>query len=367
MSRSRRITFTAIGVIAAAAAALTVPAPSQARDTVTMWGNAYAFIFAGNHARLEGAKIRIAEYPELQTTAGPNGAYRLEVPDNATITPYVEFPGYYPTYVQTFHTQGQNLRHVNFQVPELPIYRALAGVVGAKIDPETGLLAKCAIVSTFYQLEGRTLRNFDDFHDFRPHGVPGSTAAIAPGAGRQYYFNSDVIPDPDQHESSRDGGVLWADVDTGKYQITGANPDTRFASFVATCTPGRLVNANPPWGLYQMADNEVTNPATLPDRRVDARLVTAKVKRVAAGRRELRTKLKASEDITVSVTAKQRRGHDRGYRKQSWQFDFQPVKRVVSRAIAQRFQSGPMKVKTTFTDVSGNLTSRTVWLSVPAR
>jgi hypothetical protein len=34
--------------------------------------------------------------------------------------------------------------------------------------------------------------------------------------------------------------------------VHARHPSTRFASFVATCAPGRVVNANPPWGLHQL-------------------------------------------------------------------------------------------------------------------
>jgi hypothetical protein len=41
-------------------------------------------------------------------------------------------------------------------------------------------------------------------------------------------------------------------VPAGVYAITAHDPVTRFASFVATCRPGRVVNANPPWGLHEL-------------------------------------------------------------------------------------------------------------------
>jgi len=55
-----------------------------AGGTVTVTGNAYAFIFAGNESRLKGATIGIEELPGLTTTAGPNGAYAIEVPNDTT-------------------------------------------------------------------------------------------------------------------------------------------------------------------------------------------------------------------------------------------------------------------------------------------
>jgi hypothetical protein len=60
------------------------------------------------------------------------------------------------------------------------------------------------------------------------------------------------VPDPAQRRSSVDGGVIWPRVPRGVYTIRGRHPHTRFASFVDTCVPGRVVNANPPWGLHQL-------------------------------------------------------------------------------------------------------------------
>jgi hypothetical protein len=200
--------------------------------------------------------------PGLETTAGPNGEYRLEVPDDTTVTPFAEADGYYPTHLQTFHTRGADLKQVNFQMPRLDIYRALAAVAGAELDPDTGRLAHSAIVSTFFELAGRNLPDFDTFHDFRPHGVSGSTAGISPPESEPIYFNADVIPEQGLTHSSRDGGVLWKDLPPGTYEVTGGNPDTAHAGFVATCEPGRLVNAGPPWGLYELAEGETRDPST---------------------------------------------------------------------------------------------------------
>lgn len=349
-----------------AAAVLTVSAACVAtgtvsasgRDTVTLSGNAYAFIFAGNNDRLEGAVIRVEEFPDISTVAGPNGAYTLEVPNHATVTPYVEFPGYYPTHIQTFHTVGQDLRQVNFQVPELSIYRALAGVTGAKIDPETGLLEKCAIVSTFFEIAGRQFRSFDQFHDFHPHGVPDSTATQKPQSGRQYYFNKNVIPDPDQKTSSRDGGVLWADVDEGVYQVTGRNPDVRFGRFEASCAPGRLVNANPPWGLYQLSENENPDPATKPDTTVDARVKRAHVRR-EGGRRVVRMTIAAKEQVSVTITLEQ------GTHSLGRELTVAPGRRTVSVPLPRSISRGRLRVETTLVDQVDNVNHTLDALAVP--
>jgi len=296
----------ALSATALLAAVLLLAGFSQsagAAGTVTISGNAYAFIFAGNEDRLEGATIGIEELPNLTTTAGPNGAYAIAVPDDTTVTPYATFEGYYPTHVQTFHTSGQDLGQVNFQMPALTTYNLLAGFVQAEQNPDD-TLKNCGIVSTFFQKEGRSFTDFDDFHDFRPHGVIGSTATASPTAGRQFYFNSQVLPDPEQESSSLDGGVLWVDVDRGVHQVTGSSDTTRHSSFVAACAPGRLVNANPPWGLFELAGNEAINPAVLPDTELHARVASAIVRRQGA-KRILRIRVKSTETVTADIQIRQ--------------------------------------------------------------
>ena len=333
----------------------------QAPETVTLSGNAYAFIFAGNVSRLEGAVIRIEELPELETVAGPNGAWTLEVPDNTTVTPYAQYPGYYTTHLQTFHTRGYDLRQVNFQMPEFGIYRLLAGIIGAETDPETELLVNCGIVSTFFQKEGRSFSDFNDFHDFRPHGIVGSTASISPEATQPLYFNSDVIPDPLQPSSSRDGGVLWKDVPTGVYRVRGTNSTTRHASFVATCAPGRLVNANPPWGLYELAGNEETNPSTLPapaqpylDSKVKAWARNGRVIRRRGGAGTVGFRIEAKEEVswTATIKAKGRVVETREGRVAAGR------DRSVRALVASRWARGPLRLTVEITDADGNVRSQ---------
>jgi hypothetical protein len=360
---STTLTRSARGLIAmAAAAALMLVAMSveaRAASTVTIRGNAYAFIFAGNVSRLEGATIGIAEIPGLSTTAGPNGAYALEVPDDRTITPYAEFDGYYPTHVQTFHTSGQDLTQVNFQMPAMTTYNLLAGFVEAGQEPDDSL-SQCGIVSTFFQKEGRSFTDFDDFHDFRPHGVIGSTALATPTAGRQLYFNESVLPDPDQESSSRDGGVLWVDVESGVYEIKGYSDTTRHSSFIATCEPGRLVNANPPWGLVELAGNEAVNPAVLPDTELHARIVSSVVRRKNARKRTLRLRIKATEAATAYVQVRQ------GKRKLKRRVRIKPGSRLLKVALPARFRRGRASLKVVLSDGAGNSETTTSSLAVPA-
>jgi len=224
--------------------------------TVHLRGTAYEF--NNVHVSLKGATVRVAEFPALKATVAADGRYDLTVPDHATITPYIVDPGYHTIYLQTFTTNGEDLVNVNFQTPTDTVYRALVALLHVPIDAQGNLVA-CAIVSTFNTRNVRDL-SFAQFIGYGAHGVAGATATTTPTLPTPVYFNKDVLPDPTQTASSIDGGIVWTNVPTGVYTITAHDPATRFASFVATCRPGRVVNANPPWGLYQFG---LANPAQL--------------------------------------------------------------------------------------------------------
>ncbi len=215
-----------------------------------------AYEFNNTKVRLGGATVRVAERPRIRATVRRNGSYDLVVPDRATITPYITAAGYHTIYLQTFRTAGEDLARVNFQTPLDSVYRALATLLDVPLD-EDGELRQCGIVSTFSTRNVRDLP-FAGFTRYGAHGVAGATAFATPALPDPVYFNESVIPDPLQQLSSVDGGVIWTRVPSGVFTIRARHPSTRFSSFVATCRPGRVVNANPPWGLHELGRR---NPA----------------------------------------------------------------------------------------------------------
>jgi hypothetical protein len=223
---------------------------------VHLRGTAYEF----NNTRvvLSAATIRVAEFPKLRATVRGDGTYDLAVPDHARVTPYITAPGYHTIYLQTFRIDGEDLANVNFQTPTNAVYGALAALLSVPVDA-AGNPKQCAIVSTFSTRNVRDL-DYPGFIAYGAHGVAGATATGTPRLPAPTYFNSQVIPDPAQQLSSEDGGVLWIGVPAGVYTIRAHRHGTRFASFVATCRPGRIVNANPPWGLHELG---LRNPAQL--------------------------------------------------------------------------------------------------------
>ncbi len=243
--------------VVAAAAALAVAAGAASgtasAPVVHLRGTAYEFNNVG--VRLAGAAIRITE-----SRASRRGSGRTPLRPRRPRP----CPGH-----AVHHRRGPP-HHLPADVPhgrsrpgqrQLPtraedVYRALVALLAVPVDA-AGDPAQCAIVSTLSTRDVRDL-DFAGFIAHGAHGVAGATATTTPALPPPTYFNAQVIPDPAQVGSSADGGVVWTGVPTGVYTVRAHHPTSRFASFVATCRPGRVINANPPWGLHQLG---LANPA----------------------------------------------------------------------------------------------------------
>lgn len=282
----------ALGAVTEADAA---PAPS-----VTISGKAYRF----NHmdTPIPGATIKVRENSALSTVTDANGDYVLTVPNDTNVTPYIESGDYTPGQhyneidLQTFHPRGEDIVNANFQTPSDPEYLGLKLILSVE-SREDGRPAQCAIVTTS---SARNVRGVDyqTFWDRTPHGVAGTTAIEFPALDGPIYFNDSVIPDKTKTESSEDGGIVWVEVPAGTYRITGSNPNTRFASFLATCAPGRVVNANPPWGMYELAPGE--EPLAASD--VAGSVTSAKAVRKGKKARQVKFKATTGEQLDLSAT-----------------------------------------------------------------
>ncbi|MBK5111831.1 MAG: hypothetical protein JJE10_10840 [Thermoleophilia bacterium] len=96
-------------------------------------GTAYAFFDIDD--RIPGGVVGVEELPEISGPVGPEGHYAIQVPDNASVTPYIETPaGYRDIYLQTFYTSGEDLQHVNFQVVPDIYYVGFAALLGIPLD-----------------------------------------------------------------------------------------------------------------------------------------------------------------------------------------------------------------------------------------
>lgn len=285
-------------LLAVVALGLLVAGSAQAKDTgtVTISGKAYVFNHMSNY--IEGAEIKVRELPGLSATTDANGDYELEVPDNATVTPYIDPPaGINEIDLQTMRTRGADIVNANFQTPADLEYKALSAILSVPIDAVSGRPSDCVIVTT---ASARNVRgvDYETFHERTPHGVAGATAQTTPLVPGPTYFNKHVIPDRNETSTSNDGGIIWTDVPAGTYRVETSSEATRFASFLATCEPGRVVNANPPWGAYELSPGEKPLGASM----AAAGVFSLKARK--GKRRKVVAKVESAEPVAVKAVLK---------------------------------------------------------------
>lgn len=325
--------------------------------TVKLRGTAWDF---QTFDPIPGATVRIAELPNVGTTAGPDGSYELEVPDGTKVTPYAEAEGFYPIYLQTFVTAGRDIERVHLQMPQFGTYKGLAALLEVQLD-ENDNLVNCGLVSTFNTEKVRDL-SFEEYSSFGAHGVAGATASTEPPLeqGAIYFRPTPAFPIPDRAltESTIDGGVLWTEVPTGVYRVSAQHPTTRFGDFIADCRPGRLVNANPPHGLYELRPGEEL------DTEVSATVSRVKAKR-RGRKRVVKLRAAAGEYVSLAATVT-RRGKQLAAADSSKEIGgYAPGVRKLALKLPRRPRRGKAKVTMTLSDPSGNVLTESKRVRLP--
>jgi hypothetical protein len=212
----------------------------------------WAFAFAGGGKPLV-ARIGIAEIPGLETTSAPDGTWEIEVPNGVAVTPWAESEGYQTMHLQTFTGSGEPIDHVDFQMVEKAIFNMFAYVLEMEPDP-----GRCQISTTVNTIKVRDLP-LSEFVAYGAHGVAGATSHAEPEIPDTVYFDETTIPDRSLTETTIDGGVVWANVLPGVYTLRAVHPTRFFAPFVATCEPGRFINAGPTRGLRELTAEEAAS------------------------------------------------------------------------------------------------------------
>jgi hypothetical protein len=323
----------------------TALAPVHVRGTV------YTF---DDQTPIPGATVRVAELPSLSAQTGPDGSYDLLVSDGTIFTPYADAVGHHRIYLQTYVSQGKDLERVNFQMPTDAAYNGLAAILSVPRDANNELV-NCAVVSTFSTVNVRGA-SFNDFVAYGAHGVAGATASANPALPNPTYFNESVVPDASRTESSIDGGVVWPVVPRGVYRFAAHHPSTRFAPFRATCEPGRVVNANPPQGFYELRPGEQV------DSTVAASLASTHFD-LSGSKALLKARVKAREYVAVSGVL--RRG--KKVRAKRRTKGYAPGKRTLAFPVGHGLAGKKMAVKLTVEDGQGNVKTLSRKLEVPGR
>lgn len=365
----QRVVALLIGICAAVVMLTGFQAVASASPKmVKISGRAYVF----NHmdTGISNAQIKVREFPKISATTDEFGDYALRVPNDANVTPYIpsgeglltrrhsyDDPtpvGQVQTHwneidLQTFHTRGSAIENANFQSPADPEFAGLKALLSVPAGPD-GRPEQCAIVTT---ASARNVRgvSYDAFWENTPHGVPGATSTEYPAIDGPIYFNENVIPDKTKVETSEDGGIIWPVVPAGTYRIVTSSPDARFASFLVTCKPGRIINANPPWGAYQLSPGE---------KPLGASNVAGKVTRVKAyrkGRKRIlyvRAKSREKLDLDVTYTSISRPGVPGlvGFFSRTVEVNGRKAVRIRMPGLAPR-RKIPLKMTVRLTDASG--------------
>lgn len=350
----RAMAFAGVAILLVAVMALAASDANAAGKSVTISGKAYRF----NHmdTPIPNATVKVRELPKISATTDANGDYVLVVPNDTNVTPYIVSgwipPGtnaatqhYNEIDLQTFHPRGEGIVNANIQTPTDLEYGGLKAILSVP-DRDDGRPEQCAIVTTS---SARNVRGVDyqTFWDRTPHGVAGATSLSVPAIPGPTYFNEHVIPDKSKTSSSVDGGIVWEIVPAGTYRIMTSHPATRFASFLATCENGRVINANPPWGAYELAPGE---------KPLAASNVAAKVSKVKVYRKGLRKRF-----VAITVMSGERIELAAALQKKAWIAastsgrKIAPGKRVVRFPIPRRphVKSGRAMLYISMSDASG--------------
>ena len=209
-------------------------ATGGAAETVVVRGDAFAFTLPGMpYGLIADAKIGVLELPEVSVVTDAMGHFEFPaLPAGATATFVLEHADFPPARTRTFTLPDSGaLERVTFQVPDMTLYGAIAGIVGA------------------------VTRVGKSIYDAGAHGEADAAVTIAPAipaAQGPIYFGDDVIPDAMLTQTSSDGGVLFVNVPPGTYELQAHKDGVMFESTTMQCAAGVLVNASPPYGLQAL-------------------------------------------------------------------------------------------------------------------
>ena len=190
--------------------------------TASVSGHAFDFSLGGG--RIEGAYVTILEDPTRCVRTGRDGFFRFDgLAIGADVTLAMHDPRFPLIHTGTHTVPAEGIERLTFQAPTHRMYRLLATAV--TITPRS---TRCQIAATVTLTPAR---------------------AMVDGPVYFQYYESGIIPERQLTETSRDGGVLFLNVEPGEYVLSATKAGVRFRSVRVRCIAGALVNASPPWSI----------------------------------------------------------------------------------------------------------------------
>lgn len=205
-----------------------------------------AFIFgpAPSTATLEGATVSVTEDPSVTTTVRADGGFMFDVPSGGPVTFTIAKDGFQTTQSAAIDVEADGIAMLGFQVPTLDTVGLLATLIRIEVDA-----TRCQVVTT-------VSRANTDPYGGNGLGVEGATVTLdgADADGPIYFMYDPMLPTPnrDLTATSMDGGVVFANVALGEYELAGTKAGTNLSAVDVRCRPGVLVNAAPPHGIQEL-------------------------------------------------------------------------------------------------------------------
>jgi hypothetical protein len=208
---------------------------------VTVSGDLFAFLQETSGARISGATIRVLEQPDRSTATDAQGHFELGDLDEGTeVTLVVEHPTLFPTQTGTVVLPADGVHPFVIQALPVGAFKLLSALL-----PPVDLDHNCAMATTVSRLGGT-------LHVNVRQGEAGAIVTSSPALPAEVgpiYFNEAVLPDRNQPATSKDGGVVFANVPPGEYVLSASKDGTAFSPVKMKCRAGFLINAGPPLGL----------------------------------------------------------------------------------------------------------------------
>jgi hypothetical protein len=142
-----------------------------------------------------------------------------------------ELAGYTTTKSPVMHIGDAGVTDIAVQFPTAAYYAAAKGQIEQQIGGLIG--APYTLTNVLVTTVGKSWASM--YNPQLPHGDPGAVASITPAVPfpaslGPVYFNAQVSPDPTLTSTSVDGGVLFGNLNAGRYTVSAAKAPFTYAS-----------------------------------------------------------------------------------------------------------------------------------------